>query len=127
MTGSRSNPSVSYQVTEAQPLSALVFPAEAENKAVTWSAADTEAVSVSADGMVAVRQDAGWFTDTDGSRYYLHAVGDGTRGRMYTGWNLIDGSWYYFNTVSDGTRGALYVNRETPDGYRVDLNGVWIQ
>lgn len=271
MTGSRSNPSISYQVTKEQPLIALVSPAEAENKAVTWSAADTEAISVSVDGTVAARQDAGWikvleaadaanllkdryyvsvaagtketsvqvvtadgqktadckiviefkttdqttrpassssggsssggsssgggggsssrstagsgagpgtansdgtwildgtgwwyqakdgsypkacwqelayngtsewyhfddkgymqtgwFTDTDGNRYYLHAVGDGTRGRMYTGWNFIDGSWYYFNTVSDGTRGALYVNRETPDGYRVDLSGVWI-
>ena len=68
----------------------------------------------------------GWFTDTDGSIYYLHAIGDGTRGRMVTGWNLIDGNWYYFNTVSDGTRGALFINRETPDGYRVDVRGAWI-
>lgn len=68
----------------------------------------------------------GWFTDTDGSIYYLHAIGDGTRGRMVTGWNLIDGNWYYFNTVSDGTRGALFINRETPDGYRVDARGAWI-
>ncbi len=68
----------------------------------------------------------GWFTDTDGNRYYLHAVSDGTRGRMYTGWNQIDGVWYYFNPVSDGTRGALYVNRETPDGYRVDASGAWV-
>ncbi len=51
---------------------------------------------------------------------------DGTRGRMYTGWNLIDGKWYYFNTISDGTRGALFVNCETPDGYRVDAYGCWI-
>ena len=63
---------------------------------------------------------------TDGHIYYLHPVGDGTRGRMYTGWNLIDGNWYYFNTVSDGTRGALFVNCQTPDGYRVDEKGVWI-
>ena len=67
----------------------------------------------------------GWFTDVDGNRYYLHAVGDGTRGRMYTGWNQIDGIWYYFNTVSDGTRGALLIDRETPDGYRVDASGAW--
>lgn len=45
---------------------------------------------------------------------------------MVTGWNLIDGKWYYFNTVSDGTKGALFVNRETPDGYKVDGNGVWV-
>lgn len=68
----------------------------------------------------------GWFTDTDGNIYYLHAIGDGTRGRMVTGWNLIDEKWYYFNTVSDGTRGALFINRETPDGYHVDAYGVWI-
>lgn len=68
----------------------------------------------------------GWFTDVDGNIYYLHAVGDGTRGRMVTGWNLIDEKWYYFNTVSDGTRGALFINRETPDGYRVDAYGCWI-
>ena len=68
----------------------------------------------------------GWFTDVDGHIYYLHPVGDGTRGRMYTGWNQIEGKWYYFNPVSDGTRGALFVNGQTPDGYRVDENGVWI-
>lgn len=68
----------------------------------------------------------GWFTDADRNIYYLHAVGDGTRGRMVTGWNLIDETWYYFNTVSDGTRGALFINRETPDGYRVDAKGAWI-
>lgn len=69
----------------------------------------------------------GWFTDTDGQIYYLHSVSDGTMGRMYTGWNQIEGKWYYFNTVSDGTRGALFVNRQTPDGYTVDENGVWVQ
>lgn len=67
-----------------------------------------------------------WFTDTDGNRYYLHAVGDGTRGRMYTGWNYIDGIWYYFNPVSDGSMGALFIDSETPDGYRVDAFGAWI-
>lgn len=70
---------------------------------------------------------AGWFTDTDGRIYYLHPVSDGTKGRMYTGWNQIEGKWYYFNTVSDGTRGALFVSRQTPDGYTVDANGVWVQ
>ena len=69
----------------------------------------------------------GWFTDTDGNRYYLHAVSDGTRGRMYTGWNLIDGVWYYFNPTSDGTKGALFMNRQTPDGYRVDASGAWVE
>ena len=65
--------------------------------------------------------------DTDGNRYYLHAVSDGTRGRMYTGWNLIDGVWYYFNPTSDGTKGSLFMNRQTPDGYRVDASGAWVE
>lgn len=69
----------------------------------------------------------GWFTDTDGNRYYLHVVSDGTRGRMYTGWNLIDGVWYYFNPTSDGTKGSLFMNRQTPDGYRVDASGAWVE
>ena len=255
MTGRRSNPTVTYQVTEPVQLSAAVFPAETANKELAWSVSDSSVASVSDSGLVTVNssgqwikdleaanqygasgekeaivtvttddggkqalchvkvtfkttnqttsssggssgggggsssggsssssrmtagtangpgaagtwiQDAtgwwyqwadsgypksswqqlsyngatewyhfdengymqtGWFTDTDGHIYYLHPVGDGTRGRMYTGWNLIDGNWYYFNTVSDGTRGALFVNCQTPDGYRVDEKGVWI-
>lgn len=265
MTGSRANPSVAYQVTDAMQLAAAVLPDEAANKAVTWSSANDAVVSVSSSGLVTVLPEAewikalektdadnlakdryyvstaagtmetsvqvctedgqktaeckvivefkttdqttrpssgssggssgggggggsssrsvtgsgagpnadstgtwiqdstgwwfqrkdgsypascwqqltyngtsewyhfdekgymqtGWFTDVDGNRYYLHAVGDGTRGRMYTGWNQIDGIWYYFNTVSDGTKGALLIDRETPDGYRVDASGAW--
>ena len=73
----------------------------------------------------------GWFTDSDGSVYYLSEKSDGTLGHMVTGWNLIKGAdgterWYYFNTVSDGTRGKLLTNTTTPDGYRVDANGCWI-
>ena len=265
MTGSRANPTVAYQVTDAMQLTATVIPTEAGNKAVTWSSANATVVSVSNSGLVTVLPEAewikalektdadnlakdryyvstatgtmetsvqvctedgqktaeckvivefkttdqttrssssssggssgggggggsssrsvtgsgvgpnadstgtwiqgstgwwfqrkdgsypascwqqlayngtsewyhfdekgymqtGWFTDADGNRYYLHAVGDGTRGRMYTGWNQIDGIWYYFNMVSDGTRGALLIDRETPDGYRVDASGAW--
>ncbi len=69
----------------------------------------------------------GWFTDTDGRRYYLNPVSDGTQGAMVTGWKPIDGIWYYFNEVSDGYKGALYVNTTTPDGFAVDADGRWIQ
>lgn len=266
MTGSRANPSVSYQVTDAQQLTAFVMPEEAENKEVSWNSVNEAVVSVSGNGLVTVLPDAawikalekvdadnlardkyyvstaagtmetsiqvltldgqksaeckvivafkttdqtqrpssgssggsssggggggssrsvigsamspnsdsagtwiqdstgwwyqnkdgsypaacwqlltyngtsewyhfdekgymqtGWFTDTDGNRYYLHAVSDGTRGRMYTGWNLIDGVWYYFNPTSDGTKGSLFMNRQTPDGYRVDASGAWVE
>ena len=266
MTGSRANPSVSYQVTDAQQLTAFVMPEEAENKEVSWNSVNEAVVSVSGNGLVTVLPEAawikalekvdadnlardkyyvstaagtmetsiqvltldgqksaeckvivafkttdqtqrpssgssggsssggggggssrsvigsamspnsdsagtwiqdstgwwyqnkdgsypaacwqlltyngtsewyhfdekgymqtGWFTDTDGNRYYLHAVSDGTRGRMYTGWNLIDGVWYYFNPASDGTKGSLFMNRQTPDGYRVDASGAWVE
>lgn len=69
----------------------------------------------------------GWYTDTDGRKYYLNPVSDGTKGAMLTGWQFIDGFWYYFNPVSDGTQGALLVNTTTPDGYVVNANGQWIQ
>ena len=266
MTGSWANPSVSYQVTDAQQLTAFVMPEEAENKEVSWNSENEAVVSVSGNGLVTVLPEAawikalekvdadnlardkyyvstaagtmetsiqvltldgqksaeckvvvafkttdqtqrpssgssggsssggggggssrsvigsamspnsdsagtwiqdstgwwyqnkdgsypaacwqlltyngtsewyhfdekgymqtGWFTDTDGNRYYLHAVSDGTRGRMYTGWNLIDGVWYYFNPTSDGTKGALFMNRQMPDGYRVDASGAWVE
>ncbi len=72
-----------------------------------------------ADGYMAT----GWFTDTDGNKYYLNPVSDGTQGRMLTGWQLIDGKWYYFNEVSDVTKGALLTNRKIGE-YFVDENGV---
>ena len=68
----------------------------------------------------------GWFTDVDGNRYFLHNVSDGTQGRMVTGWYMIEGNWFYFNPISDGTRGSLYVNRNTPDGYTVGVDGIWM-
>ena len=254
MTGRRNSPAVEYKVTAPVQLAAIIYPNEADNKAITWSSSDTSAASVSGEGIVtalsngqwikdleaanlysasgektvmisAVTEDrqkkadctvtvifkttnqttssssssggggggggssssgvhvstagsasgpgaggnwvqnetgwwyqmkdgsypkscwmelsynnkqewyyfdetgymkTGWFTDKDGAIYYLHAVGDGTRGRMYTGWNQIEGKWYYFNPVSDGTRGSLFVNRHTPDGFVVDSNGVWV-
>lgn len=74
----------------------------------------------------------GWFTDTDGAKYYFQEEVNGSEGRMMTGWVQVkdaDGSmkWYYFNPVSDGTRGKMLVNTTTPDGYRVDENGVWME
>lgn len=72
----------------------------------------------------------GWFNDVDGSTYYLHDSADGTRGRMYTGWNWITGEdgqkrCYYFNETSDGTKGKLFKNGRTPDGHQVNEAGEW--
>lgn len=38
----------------------------------------------------------GWFTDKDGSVYYLNPVSDGTKGKMVTGKVVIDGVEYIF-------------------------------
>lgn len=85
----------------------------------------------------------GWHKDAkDGRWYYLNPVS----GDMATGWKLIDGKWYYLETVGGGTYvydevnqkwnytggsghplGSMYQNETTPDGYRVDANGVWEQ
>lgn len=71
----------------------------------------------------------GWFTDTDGRRYYLHPISDGTMGHMYTGWHQIDGKWYYFSETKTATNpvGSLLVNTTTPDGHLVDASGARIQ
>ena len=70
--------------------------------------------------------------------------------KMLTGWQLIDSKWYYFTkqnesqtyygsnpsgSNSDGWKydplkpgkpyGSMYQDEFTPDGYRVDENGVW--
>lgn len=91
----------------------------------------------------------GWYTDAqDKRRYYLDPV----TGVMHTGWQLIDGRSYYFasvkdipgptwiykllqgtgfgkwvyNTVSQRSLGSMYSDETTPDGGRVDANGVKI-
>ena len=63
---------------------------------------------------------------------------------MARDWQMVDGSWHYYYTESGAMAksrwiqtngywyyvsadGALFVNGTTPDGYRVDANGVWIQ
>lgn len=67
--------------------------------------------------------ETGWFTDTDGHRYYLNAVSDGTLGMMLTGWQLIDGTWYYFQEKDGAPYGSLLINGQTPDGYQVGADG----
>ena len=38
---------------------------------------------------------------------------------MQTGWKQLDGNWYYFQTD-----GALLKNATTPDGYKVNEEGI---
>ncbi len=70
-----------------------------------------------------------WFSNPDGS-YPANA------------WKMIDGVWYFFNGSGYmesnrwvessgkwyylGASGGMLVNTTTPDGYRVDANGVWM-
>lgn len=58
----------------------------------------------------------GWVKAAD-KWYYLNA--DGT---MATGWIQLADKWYYL-----GTDGAMLSNTVTPDQYKVDENGVWVQ
>ena len=69
---------------------------------------------------------SGWLRWKD-CYFYLNPVSDGWFGRMETGWKKIDGKWYYFEMVSGQNKGHLLVNTVTPDGYKVDSNGVWLK
>ena len=53
--------------------------------------------------------------DVDGTRYYLNASG-----AMETGWKQLNGNWYYFQV-----NGSLLRNGTTPDGYKVNQDGIW--
>jgi len=53
--------------------------------------------------------------EIDGFRYYLNASG-----AMETGWQQLNGNWYYFQT-----NGSLLRNGTTPDGYKVNRDGIW--
>lgn len=59
--------------------------------------------------------------------YYLNPISDGWFGRMETGWKKVDGKWYYLEPVAGQNKGHLFVNTVTPDGYKVDSNGAWIE
>lgn len=63
-------------------------------------------------------------------------------GTLAVGWVQINAKWYYFNqsgamqrgwvTTNNkwyflGSDGALYINCMTPDGYKVDGTGAWVQ
>lgn len=42
-------------------------------------------------------------------------------GAMLKGWQQINGLWYYLDPVN----GDMWANRNTPDGYYVNADGVW--
>ena len=53
--------------------------------------------------------------EINGSRYYLNASG-----AMETGWKQLNGNWYYFQTD-----GSLLRNGTSPDGYKLNADGIW--
>ncbi|MFQ6728384.1 trypsin-like peptidase domain-containing protein [Streptococcus pneumoniae] len=63
------------------------------------------------------RMEIGWFQDSSGAWYYL-----GSSGRMESNtWIYYKGKWYYIDAL-----GKLLFNSVTPDGYRVNEYGEWI-
>lgn len=69
---------------------------------------------------------SGWLKWNESS-YYLNPISNGWFGRMEIGWKNVDGKWYFFEPVLGRNQGHLFVNTVTPDGYKVDSNGVWIE
>ena len=53
----------------------------------------------------------------NGDHYYFDESGV-----MQTGWKQLDGNWYYFQAD-----GSLLKNATTPDGYKVNEEGIWKQ
>lgn len=58
----------------------------------------------------------GWVKD--GQNWYY----TGTDGVMLTGWIETEGKWYYLDHD-----GHMLSSTTTPDNYRVDESGAWIQ
>lgn len=71
--------------------------------------------------------ETGWIKDYDGAEYYFSEDNQIGENELFIGWHLINGSWYYFNTENGSNYGQLIKNAITPDGYKVDDRGVWLE
>lgn len=80
----------------------------------SWKKIDGEWYSFDSDGYA---RKSVWLQD-EGHWYYLK---DNCK-MAKSEWLWIDGECYCFNE-----HGELYMNRSTPDGYKVDETGAWIQ
>ena len=79
-----------------------------------WIKGNTSWYYAGADGALLVNQWIQWK-----GKWYYFGWNDGA---MYENqWVQWKGKWYYL-----GADGAMLTNTVTPDGYRVDQNGVWI-
>ena len=55
---------------------------------------------------------------------------DQNSGAMQVGWTLVNGVYYYLNptaNIQNRPYGSMYQSEQTPDNYRVNENGAWIQ
>lgn len=143
-TAYTTNMDLSHYMTKAGYYEVKVRPVSARNASVTgdWTTSSRVHVSAEEAKMRAQKevhaQSAGtwtgyaphWsFVTSEGVRvtdawrlidntwYYF-----GSDGVALTGWQYIGDKWYYFDTMNAN----LYRNTVTPDGYEVDINGVWI-
>ncbi len=64
----------------------------------------------------------GWAQDSKGIYYYFDESNSMDRGKMVTGWKKLNGNYYFFKAD-----GKMLTNAMTPDGYKVDSNGVWVR
>ncbi len=64
----------------------------------------------------------GYVKTMDGRTYYFSVDKQVDEGVMAVGWKKIQDSWYYFEPD-----GSMLKNGTTPDGHKVDSNGVWQQ
>ena len=64
----------------------------------------------------------GWLQD-NGRWYFLDTRIGGPRGNMMSGWQWIDGKCYYLDPAQGGAMAADCI---TPDGFRVDASGAWV-
>ncbi len=86
------------------------------DKAATDAANATEAASEAATESQTATA-AGTGTNTGDDSLVSVGVGPGMKG-----WVMINNKWYYYD---DG--GNMLKNTTTPDGYRVDSEGVWVE
>lgn len=81
--------------------------------AETWIYKDGKWYWMEADGVMA----EGWKL-INNHWYYLNPVS----GDMMTGWFQVSGKWYFTDN-----EGKMVLDSTTPDGYKVDASGVWMQ
>ena len=66
-----------------------------------------------------------WYQDANGKWYFFDITKGSNEGVMLKSWQWIDGYSYYFGE-NESNEGLLFVSTTTPDGYKVNSLGQWI-